>query len=204
VKEGATVILDSTGSTDADGTIASRAWTQTGGTPAVTLSNPAAIKPVFSAPDVSVSTVLTFTLTVTDNDGATDTDIVTVTVNDDSTPPPAQNKAPTADAGPDQSVKEDSTVTLNGTGSTDPDGTITSYAWTQTDSTGITVVLSNSSAAMPTFTAPDVDASTTLIFALIVTDNDGVSSSPDSVSITVTESSGGGGGGGCFINSLAD
>jgi rhodanese-related sulfurtransferase len=204
VKEGATVILDSSGSTDTDGTIASRSWTQTGGTPAVTLPNPAAIKPIFTAPDVSASTVLTFTLTVTDDDGAIDMDTVSVTVNDDTTPPPAQNVAPTADAGSAQSVKENKTVTLDGSGSTDSDGTIASYAWTQTDSTGITVVLSNSSAAKPTFTAPDVDAATTLTFALIVTDNQGASSASDTVSVNVTESSGGGGGGGCFINSLVD
>ena len=199
VTAGQTVILDSSGSTDADGSIASRAWTQTGGTPAITLPNPAAIKPVFTAPDVGASTVLTFTLTVTDNEGATDTDTVTVTVN-----PPVENQVPTANAGADQSVKEGKIVTLDGTGSTDSDGTIASYTWTQTDSTGVKVALSNSSAAKPTFTAPDVDASTVLTFTLVVTDNKGAASSADTVRITITKSSGGGGGGGCFINSLAN
>ena len=42
------------------------------------------------------------------------------------------NTPPTANAGPDQTVASGATVNLNGTGSTDPDGTIASYAWTQT------------------------------------------------------------------------
>lgn len=40
---------------------------------------------------------------------------------------------PTADAGPDLSVLEGSSVVLDGTGSSDPDGTITSYAWSGAD-----------------------------------------------------------------------
>ena len=203
VTEGQVVTLDGSGSKDSDGTIASRLWIQTAGTPAVTLlPNSGAIRPSFTAPSVTVATLLTFTLTVTDNDGDSDSDIVKITVNDDGIP--AQNETPTADAGAAQSVKENKTVTLDGSGSTDPDGTIVSYTWTQTDSTGITVALSNSSAAKPTFTAPDVDAATILTFTLVVTDNEGASSASDTVSITVTESSGGGGGGGCFINSLVD
>ncbi len=203
VTEGQTVTLNGSESTDSDGTITSRVWAQTGGTPAVTLMpNSGAIKPTFTAPGVTAATVLTFSLTVTDDDGESDGDTVQITVNDDGIP--AQNEAPTADAGADQSLKEGKTVTLDGNGSTDSDGTIASYAWTQTDNTGITVTLSNSSAANPTFAAPDVDAATTLTFSLIVTDDDDVPSSSDAVSITVTESSSGGGGGGCFINSLAD
>ena len=203
VTEGQTVILDSSASTDADGSIASREWTQTGGIPTVTLPNPAAIKPVFTAPDVSAPTVLTFMLTVTDNEGATDTDTITVTVNDDSTPPPKQNVAPSADAGEDQSVKEGVTVVLDSTGSTDADGTIASRIWNQTGGTPA-VILSNSGAIKPTFTAPDVDSSTVLTFSLVVTDDEGATSSADTVQVTITKSSGGGGGGGCFINSLAD
>jgi hypothetical protein len=95
----------------------------------------------------------------------------------------AANVAPTANAGPDQSVNELTLVTLDGTGSTDPDGTIASYAWTQ--SGGPAVTLSDPSAAMPTFTAPDVAAPTDLTFDLTVTDNNGATSAPDSVTITV-------------------
>ncbi len=42
----------------------------------------------------------------------------------------AFNIPPTANAGPDQVVNEGDTVTFDGSGSYDPDGTIISYAWT--------------------------------------------------------------------------
>jgi len=65
---------------------------------------------------------------VTDDDDATDSDSVQVTVN------PYVNVPPTADAGPDQNVTDtDSSgsedVTLDGSGSSDSDGTIVSYEW---------------------------------------------------------------------------
>ena len=78
VDSGETVTLDGTGSTDSDGTIASFAWTQTSG-PAVTLTGADTATPSFTAPTGPAS--LTFELTVTDNDGATDTDSVTVDVD---------------------------------------------------------------------------------------------------------------------------
>jgi hypothetical protein len=64
------------------------------------------------------------------------------------------------------------------------DGTISSYKWTQT--AGPIIMLSRSTTAKPTFTAPLVAADTTLTFSLIVKDNDGVASAaPDSVNILV-------------------
>ena len=201
VTESDAVTLDSSGSTDSDGTIFSRQWVQTGGAPAVQLSDASATQPTFAAPSVTAAVILTFTLTVIDDKGDTDMDTVTITVNDNGITPPPENKAPTADAGPDQSIKEGTKVTLDGTGSTDSDGTIAGYAWTQTDATGVSVTLSGNSSAKPTFTAPNVDAATTLIFTLTVTDDDGATDT-DTVSIAITVSSGGGGGGGCFISSV--
>jgi hypothetical protein len=69
------------------------------------------------------------------------------------------NVAPTANAGPDQEVDESreglpSLVTLDGSASTDPDGTIASYTWTQTE--GPPVVLADATTAHPRFTAPVV------------------------------------------------
>lgn len=96
------------------------------------------------------------------------------------------NQAPTANAGPDQTVTQGDLVTLNGTGSSDPDGTIASYAWTQT--AGSTVSLSSSTVASPTFTAPDpAGTSEVLTFSLVVTDNNGTSSTANTVDITVNE-----------------
>lgn len=97
--------------------------------------------------------------------------------------PAVANQPPTANAGPDQTnIEPWSTVTLDGSGSADSDGTIASYAWTQTAGTAVT--LSNSAAVQPTFTAPAALRSVLFTFQLQVTDNDGATST-DSVSITV-------------------
>jgi hypothetical protein len=90
------------------------------------------------------------------------------------------NQSPVANAGIDQNILEGSIVTLNGTGSNDADGTISTYAWSQTS--GASVTLSSLSAAQPTFTAPAAPAA--LVFQLTVTDNSGATNT-DSVSITV-------------------
>ena len=64
-------------------------------------------------------------------------------------------------------------VTLNGSNSTDPDGSIASYQWSQTAGTPVT--LSDATSAMPSFTAPDVNENgETLGFLLTVTDNGGL------------------------------
>jgi len=101
------------------------------------------------------------------------------------------NQPPQANAGSNQEVSISTLVTLDGSGSSDPDGdTISSYLWTQTS--GPTAALSDNTTSMPTFTPTETG---TYIFSLVV--NDGIlDSSPDSVTITVNPSGGGGGGGG--------
>ncbi|MCJ8269327.1 MAG: VCBS repeat-containing protein, partial [Psychrosphaera sp.] len=102
---------------------------------------------------------------------------------DSSTPPPlpSQNQAPLANAGNTQTVDEQTQVTLQGTG-TDSDGTISSFSWSQTS--GTTVTLNNATSATATFTAPALPQNETLVFSLTVTDNQGATAS-DSISITV-------------------
>jgi len=82
------------------------------------------------------------------------------------------NIDPIASAGSNQTVIVSSSVTLDGSSSTDPDGTIELYSWSQT--AGTTVVLSSTSDAEVSFTAPEVVDS--LSFTLTVTDNDGATS----------------------------
>ena len=102
------------------------------------------------------------------NDGQADSEIATVTI----TINPA-NDTPVAEAGPDQTVDEGTTVTLNASNSSDPDGSITSYLWTQTAGTSVT--LSDPASTTPTFTAPSVGVTPeALVFQLTVTDNGGL------------------------------
>ncbi|MBE9580321.1 MAG: tandem-95 repeat protein [Proteobacteria bacterium] len=110
---------------------------------------------------------VTFTVTDSGTPAQSDSEQVTITVGD-------VNRPPTADAGDEQSVDEGDTVTLDGSGSFDPDGTI-SYSWSQ--QAGPTTTLSDASAVRPSFTAPDVEEDgATLSFQLTVTDNGGLES----------------------------
>ncbi|NVK22840.1 MAG: hypothetical protein HWD86_10000 [Kangiellaceae bacterium] len=177
VDEQSQVTLDASASSDSDGSIASYSWSQTAGSN-VTLSNASAAMPSFTAPAVSANEVLTFSVTVTDDRGATDSDTVNITVQ----PVAGLNQAPTANAGADQTVNGTDSVTLDGAASSDSDGSIASYSWSQTAGTNVT--LSNASSASATFTAPDVANQEALSFQLVVTDNEGATSN-DSVTITV-------------------
>ncbi len=90
------------------------------------------------------------------------------------------NRVPVAQAGSDQTVKRNATVTLDGTDSTDPDGDALAYRWTQTS--GPTVALSSTTSSQPSFAAPN--QSGTLSFSLTASDGQSTSTA-DSVSITV-------------------
>lgn len=177
VISGVTVSLDGTSSSDADGTVASYAWTQTSG-PAVSLQAATSAQASFVAPTVTSATTLTFSLVVTDDRGAASAaSTVTITVS------PPVNAAPTADAGLNQTLSSGQTVSLDGIASTDPDGSIAVYSWTQT--AGPAVTLTTFTPAVRTFTAPAVATSTLLTFELVVTDDDGASSAAASVDVMV-------------------
>lgn len=109
------------------------------------------------------------------------------------------NQAPNALAGPNQlGIAAGSTVTLDGTGSTDDVLPIGTFFWRQV--AGPPVALSDPRAAQPTF-VPTVGA--TYVFELVVTDG-AASSSPSFVSVTVDPAvvvavGGGGSSGGCGL-----
>ncbi|HSA98463.1 MAG TPA: tandem-95 repeat protein, partial [Candidatus Nitrosotenuis sp.] len=93
------------------------------------------------------------------------------------------NQATTANAGDDQTVNENTLVSLSGAASDAdiPAQTLT-YSWSQIS--GTPVVLSDTTIASPTFTTPPVGLSgDTLTFSLVV--SDGQTSTTDTVSVTV-------------------
>jgi hypothetical protein len=198
VGEETTVTLDGSNSFDPDDGIESYRWKQIAG-PSVSLSDPEAAQPTFLAPNVEPDGVsFTFELTVADVGGlqSSDTAIVNVTW---------LNDPPTANAGADQTVLEKSTVTLDGSNSSDPDDGIESYRWKQV--AGASVTFSDPTEHRPTFEAPSFDDSgdQLLIFELIVTDDGGLQSS-DSTNVSVSnfeKDNPGASGGGCFIDTAA-
>ena len=138
--------FDGSGSSDPDGTVASYAWNYG--------DNTAAGSGVSSSHTYGAAGTYTVTLTVTDNKGATDAVQHDVTVT-------AANQSPVA------AFTSSSTAlaaSFDGSGSSDPDGTVASYAWNYGDNTaaGSGVSSSHTYGAAGTYTV-----------TLTVTDNKG-------------------------------
>jgi LmbE family N-acetylglucosaminyl deacetylase len=165
------VTLDGSESSDESGDPLDYEWTQTGG-PAVSLSEADTDSPSFVTP--SHPTLLTFSLTVEDGSDSSDPDFVKVRV-------PGSDPTPMAIAGLTQTVASGATVSLDGSGSWDPNALPLGYSWTQV--AGQPVGLTGSSTEKPSFTAPTGPAS--LRFSLVVS-NGAESSDPATVTIDVS------------------
>ncbi len=189
VCEGDEVTLDGTGSFDPDAEPVTYLWAQVSG-PSVELAPTDAAEATFTAPGLTLApgetpapAELVFRLSVTD-DFLTRADETTVKVY-------FQNLPPVPSAGDDFDVPEDSEVTLDATGTVDPEGAEVSYTWTQVS--GIPVTLEGADTANPTFQAPDLDVggepvSEYLIFEVTATDTvpEFFCGEPKSASATVT------------------
>jgi len=168
-----TVILDGSGSTDADGDALTYLWSLSvpGGSVA-TLSDPTAVSPTFVA-DVAGDYVAQLIV----NDGTEDSAADTATITASAVP---ANNPPVADAGLDQSVLAGETVTLDASGSSDADGDALTYSWSLSVPLGSGATLTDPTAIIQTFVA-DVDGD----YGAQLIVNDGVDdSTPDSVVIT--------------------
>jgi PKD repeat protein len=156
--------FDGSGSSDPDGDALTYAWNfGDGGTG----TGP--------RPSHTYATLGTFTLSLVVSDGFTASapEATTATI---------VNRPPVANAGSDTTVQRRSAVTLDGRGSSDPDGTIAAYSWRQVS--GPTVTLSGAATSVASFTAPNVV--TSLVFELKVTDSDGATA-VDQVVVTVVK-----------------
>ncbi len=165
------VTLNGSG-TDPDGTISSYSWAMISGPATDVIANPSSASTAVSG--LTTAGVYQYQLTVTDNSGATATDIVKVTVN------AAANQPPVANAGADIVITlPTNSVTLNGSG-TDPDGTISSYSWAMKSGPGAAVIASSSTAS----TSVNGLVQGVYQFQLTVTDNSGATAT-DIVQVTV-------------------
>ncbi|MEA2054913.1 MAG: PKD domain-containing protein [Candidatus Thermoplasmatota archaeon] len=143
---GVPIAFNGCNSYDSDGYIVSYSWgfgdgySGSGRTPSH----------VYSSPGTYI-----VTLTVTDDDGATDSDSAYAYVG--------TNQHPVADAGGPYSGDVGQTIVFDGSGSYDPDGTIVSYIWDFGDGTGGSGEVTTHSYSM----------GGTHTVTLTVTDNDG-------------------------------
>ena len=186
VESGARVMLDGGDSIfDRRRSVDTWNWQRTGGTGVpVTLTGANTQQPFFFAETLAdgIDDVThVFTLTITDSGGDTTIDDVTITV--------AANALPVAEAGPNQTVKSGTRVTLEGSGS-DRDGTVEAYMWERAGGNGNpAITLDDPNITRPSFTTEPLQPGAkdvTYIFSLTVRNNKGTRSIPDQVTITAT------------------
>lgn len=161
--------------TDPDGTIAGYSWSKVSGPAGGTIQTPNAATTNITG---LIAGIYVYRLTVTDNDGASATDDIQLTVN---AAPVLPNQAPIANAGRDISITlpVNSTV-LNGSASTDPDGSIVSYSWRKVQGpNGSSLTANNAAAATASGLTRGVHE-----YELTVTDNRG-GTATDRVLVTV-------------------
>jgi len=167
VPRGTMVTLDGTLSSDPDGDPLTYSWTQLAG-PVISLAGASTATPTFTP---TLAGTYVFRLEVDDAFGGTGSDTVTVIV---------VNGAAIADAGPDQvGIFRGTTITLDGTTSSDPDGDPLAFRWIQI--AGPPVVLTGVTTSTPSFTPMSAG---TYVFQLTVDDAFGGTDS-DAINVTV-------------------
>jgi large repetitive protein len=178
VREGEEVILDGEESNDPSGDSLTFLWKQTDDSiEKVNILDADKAVANFMVPDkLEDDTILEITLIVTDEYGETATKSVSLEA--------IANSEPEAETGGDKEAVIGEQVTLDGSGShdPDPDGEIISYKWEQKD--GPTVSLQGANRPFASFSVPKVEEDTTFEFTLAVTDNEGAESE-DGVEVQV-------------------
>jgi len=169
--------LDGSASYDPDGSIVKYQWVQTMGAGGITIAGANTVDPIIYGLQPGT---YQFSLTVTDNSGATASDLVTITVQ------AGQNNSGgpglTANAGRDTTISFPGTtdILLNGSASSDMSGTITGYNWQQVSGPA-GAALSDPAAVATQLSSLQVGV---YVYRLTVTDNNNQSAS-DTVTIRV-------------------
>ena len=135
------IILDGAASSDVDGDPVTYSWSLTSkpATSSAVVQHPTTVTPQFT-----LDAAGTYVVQLLVHDSTVESDPVTVTIT-------TLNSKPVADAGADQSPPVGTTVTLNGTSSSDVDGDTLTYLWAITSKpSGSTATLSDPSAVQPT------------------------------------------------------
>jgi hypothetical protein len=172
--------LNGSASSDPDGKIVTYLWTKLSGPAQFSIASPASSTTALTS---LVAGTYVFRLKVTDDKGATNEDDVTVTVNELVTTP---NQSPVANAGADVTLTLPvNSTTLNGSASHDPDGSITSYAWSMVSGPALYTIASPASVTSPLTNL----VAGTYVFRLKVTDNKG-DTHQDDVTVTVHAATG--------------
>ncbi|SIN81540.1 PKD domain-containing protein [Chitinophaga niabensis] len=169
-----TVQLDGSASSDPDGTITYYNWTKISGPAVGNIGSPSASRTTVTG--LTLAGDYLFQLEVKDDAGARETDYVKITVL------PGVNKLPVANAGGDISITlPTNTAQLDGSASSDADGTITTYAWTKVSGpAGGAITTANASKT----TLTGLTIAGEYVYQLSVTDNAGASAT-DQVKVVV-------------------
>ncbi|MBV7297592.1 glycosyl hydrolase family 18 protein [Enterovibrio paralichthyis] len=181
VNAAGTVALSGSLSSDSDGRIVSYSWKQTAG-PAVSLTGANAVSASADIPAVAVDTRFVFSLTVTDDDGATATDTVVVNAKAESGPVDPVNTAPKAAISAPATVKAGQVVLVDASGSTDAENDSLTYKWSYPASINAT-----ENGATLTFIAGEYDVDTAFDFSVVVSDGELTDSAAVRVTVLKTE-----------------
>ncbi len=164
------VVLDGSESYDPDGDAITYSWSQISGPNTASITSGASATTNVTG---LIEGTYTFSLTVSDGEFSP-ADQVTIIVNPEELHPPIAN------AGIDLTIKLPvNTVSLNGSGSSDPDGDVLTYSWTQIAGPNVADIASASSAIT------DVSDLIEGIYVIQLTVNDGSLTDSDDVTITV-------------------
>jgi F0F1-type ATP synthase epsilon subunit len=172
---GATATLDGSASSDVDGDLLNFSWSF--------MSLPEGSQAVLSDPTAAMPSLLvdlpgTYVVQLIVNDGWGDSTPDTVSIT-------TENSAPSASAGPNQTVTVGSTVLLDGSASSDPDGDQLTYSWSLVSfPPESAATLSDLTDVAPSFY---VDYPGTYVVQLIVSDGL-LESIPDTVTISTGHS----------------